>query len=154
MSLWHVFLVRPFIAIAILVCPLAVLSCWSVLHKRAHKSFDRFLIGFVGLLSISQSIRLLRDCGLMTLPSNEQVNDALELLVAGFYFLATRTLRLSSDDRVGAGLALRLAKAAPPKVAQWIARRSKAETSQGLSSIMEVRKIIPHSNVPKAGPPE
>jgi hypothetical protein len=90
----------------------------------------------------------------MTLPSNEQVNDALELLVAGFYFLATRTLRLSSDDRVGAGLALRLAKAAPPKVAQWIARRSKAETSQGLSSIMEVRKIIPHSNVPKAGPPE
>ena len=120
MSIWHLLLVRPFVALAILVCPLAVLSCWSVLHQRAHKSFDRFLIGFVGLLSISQSVRLLRDCGLLTLPSNQHLNDAIELLVAAFYLLASRTLMLSSDDRVGAGIALRLAKAAPPKVSQPI----------------------------------
>jgi hypothetical protein len=120
MSILHLFLIRPFVALAILVCPLAVLSCWSVLHKRAHKSFDRFLIGFVGLLSISQSVRLLRDCGLLTLPSNRQFNDAIELLVAAFYLLATRTLMLSSDDRVGSGMALRLAKAAPPKVSPSI----------------------------------
>src|SRR5260370_10872712 len=123
MSIWHLFLVRPFLALAILICPLAVLSCWSVLHKRAHQSFDRFLIGFVGLLSISQSVRLLRDCGLLTLPSNQHFNDAIELLVAAFYLLSTRTLLLSSDDRVGAGMALRLAKAAPPKVSQSIATR-------------------------------
>jgi hypothetical protein len=118
MTIWQVFLVRPFVALTILICPLAVLSCWSVLHKRAHKSFDRFLIGFVGLLSIAQSVRLLRDCGLLTLPSNAQVNDAMELLVAAFYLLATRTLMQSSNDRTGTGVALRLAKAAPPKPQQ------------------------------------
>jgi len=130
MSIWHLFLIRPFVALAILICPVAVLSCWSVLHKRAHKSFERFLIGFVGLLSISQSVRLLRDCGLLTLPSSQQFNDAIELLVAAFYLLATRTLLLSSDDRVGVGLALRLAKAAPPKIATSIAT-VPLETAEG-----------------------
>jgi hypothetical protein len=100
--------------LSILICLAAIFSCWSVLRKPARHLFDRFLIGFVGLLSIYQGLRLLRDCGFLTLPSNKELGDAVELLVTAFYLMATLILRLSSNDRLDADSTLRLAKAAPP----------------------------------------
>ena len=114
MYIWHVFLVRPFAALSLLICLAAIFSCWTVLRKPARHHFDRFLIGFVGLLSIYQGLRLLRDCGLLSLPASTGLSDAVELLVTAFYLMATMILRLSSNDRLDADSALRLAKAAPP----------------------------------------
>ncbi len=115
MYLWRVFLVRPFAALSVLTCLAALLMCWSVVRKRAHQRVDRFLVGFVGLLAVSQGLRLLRDCGVLTLPANAQLNDMVELLITAFYLMATLVLKLSSIDRMNADFLLRMARAAPPK---------------------------------------
>jgi hypothetical protein len=115
MYLWRVFLVRPFAAMSVLICLATILSCWSVLKKRAHHTIDRFLIGFLGLLSIYEGLRVLEACGLLALPASAHLNDMIELVVTAFYLMAILILRLSSDDRLTTNLQLRLAQAAPPK---------------------------------------
>jgi hypothetical protein len=115
MFLWHVFLVRPFAALAVLTCLAAILSCWSLARKRTQTNFDRFLIGFVGLLAVYQGVRLLRDCGFLSLPSNAYLNDAVELVIDVFYLMATLMLRFAGEKRKNADFAFRLTSAAPPK---------------------------------------
>jgi len=115
MYLWRVFLIRPFAAMSVLICLATILSCWSLLKKRAQHNLDRFLIGFLGLLSIYEGLRVLEACGLLTLPASAHFSDMIELVVTAFYLMAILILRLSSDDRLNTNLQLRLAQAAPPK---------------------------------------
>jgi hypothetical protein len=117
MYLWHVLLVRPFVALSILICLATILSCWLVLREQVHRDgLDRFLSGFVGLLSIYQALRLFANCGLLTFPGNSQFTDAVELCVTALYLVTTLIIRLSINNRMSMDSQLRLAKAAPPLV--------------------------------------
>ena len=115
MFLWHVFLVKPFAAVSILVCLAAIFSCVALNRKRSHRASDRFLIACLGLLSIYQGMRILQGVGLLSVSVSPTVDDAIELLVTAFCLIATLMLRLSADHQLQAESALRLAKAAPPR---------------------------------------
>ena len=109
MYLWHVFLIKPLAALSILICLATILSLFTLERRRPHQPADRFLIGFLGLLSVYQGLRILQSAGFVALSSNPQLDDAIELLVTVFYLLAALLLRFSSGSRLEAESALRLA---------------------------------------------
>ncbi len=114
MYLWHIFLVKPLAALAILLCLTTILSCVLLERKRPHYRADRFLIAFLGLLSVYQGMRVLQSAGIVAMSSNH-VDDAIEVAVTGFCLLATLVLRLATMDHLNAESALRLLRAAPPR---------------------------------------
>lgn len=118
MYLWHLFLIKPFAALSILICMVTIFSLFSLERRRPHHKTDRFLIGFLGLLSVYQGMRILESAGLVTLSANAKLDDAIELMVTVFYLLAALLLRLSSVNRLDAESALRLARAAPPRTSR------------------------------------
>jgi len=115
MYLWRVFLIRPFAAVSVIICMATIYACWTILKRRSHHKLDRFLIGFLGLLSVYEGMRVLEACRLLVLRESTDVHDMLELVVVIFYLMAIVILRLSSDERLNTNLELRLARAAPPK---------------------------------------
>lgn len=115
MYLWHILMVKPLAGLSILLCLATILSCVILERKRPHHRTDRFLIGFLGLLSAYQGMRILQGAGLMTRSANSKLDDAIELAVTVFYLLATVVLRLSTMDHLDSESAIRLARAAPPR---------------------------------------
>jgi len=72
---------------------------------------DRFLIGFVGFLSVYQGIQILRRGGVLNIHHLQQLDEAVDLLVNSLYLLATLILRLSNRDRFEKIFRLRLVEA-------------------------------------------
>jgi len=115
MYLWHIFTVKPLAALSVLLCLGTILSCVALERKRPHQRADRFLIGFLGLLSAYQGMRILQGAGIVAMTSTARMEDAIELAVTAFYLLATVMLRLSTTDHLEAESAMRLVRAAPPR---------------------------------------
>ena len=115
MFFWNVLLAKPFAALSLLVCLATIYSCISLKRGYVTHIADKFLIGFVGLLSIYQGLRVIRDVGLLTLQMNSTLTDLVDLLVTVLFFQAPMMLKASCNDRITTGFELRLAKAAPPK---------------------------------------
>lgn len=118
MYLWHVFLIKPFAALSIIICLATIYSLFSLERRRPYHSTDRFLIAFLGLLSVYQGMRILQSAGLVSMSSNAKLDDAIELIVTVLYLVAALLLRLSSVNRMDAESALRLASAAPPRTSR------------------------------------
>jgi len=118
MYLWHVFLIKPFAALSIIICLATIFSLFSLERRRPFYSTDRFLIAFLGLLSVYQGMRILQSAGLVNMSSNARVDDAIELIVTVLYLVAALLLRLSSVNRMDAESALRLQSAAPPRTSR------------------------------------
>lgn len=114
MYLWHIFLVKPLAALSILLCLGTILSCVALERKRPHHRTDRFLIGFLGLLSVYQGLRVLQGAGIVAISSN-RLDGAIEVAVTGLCLLATVVLRLAAMDHLDHELAMRLVRAAPPR---------------------------------------
>ena len=70
--LWHIFTIKPLAAVSIVLCLATILSCVMLERKRPHQGADRFLIGFLGLLSVYQAIRILHAAGIVKLAVNAQ----------------------------------------------------------------------------------
>lgn len=138
--LWHVFLIKPFAALSILICLTTIFSLFSLERRRPHHSTDRFLIGFMGLLSVYQGMRILESAGLVTLASNTRRDDAIELIVTVFYLLAALLLRLSSVNRLDVESALRLASAAPPRMSR---PEAVIEAPWQAHSVEKLRGVLP-----------
>lgn len=115
MYLWHIFTIKPLAAVSIVLCLATILSCVMLERKRPHHGADRFLIAFLGLISVYQATRILHAAGIMTLSVNAKLDDAIDLSVAGFYLLATFMLRFATGNRLDDESAMRLARAAPPR---------------------------------------
>ncbi len=115
MYLWHIFTIKPLAAVSIVLCLATILSCVMLERKRPHQGADRFLIGFLGLLSVYQAIRILHAAGIVKLAVNAKLDDAIDLSVAGFYLLATVILRFATVNHLDAESAMRLVRAAPPR---------------------------------------
>jgi hypothetical protein len=113
--LWHIFTVKPLAAVSIVLCLATILSCVMLERKRPHQGADRFLIAFLGLLSVYQAIRILHAAGIVKLAVNVKMDDAIDLSVAGFYLLATIILRFATVNHLDAESAMRLVRAAPPR---------------------------------------
>jgi len=113
MKLSHLFDVSPFLALSFCVCLATVTWCIILLRRGCHHISDRFLIGFIGLLSTYQSIQILRRGGVFAIPHLQYIDEAVDLLVNSLYLLAALILRMSNHDRYETIFRLRLAEAQP-----------------------------------------
>ncbi len=115
MYLWHLFTVKPMAALSILLCLATIFSCVVLQRRKPRLGADRFLVAFLGVLSIYQGLRILQSAGIVAHAPNETLNDVIEVSVTAFYLLATVVLRLSASDHLQAQSAIRLLSAAPPR---------------------------------------
>ena len=115
MYLWHIFTVKPLAALSVVLCLATILSCVLLERKRPHQGADRFLIAFLGLLSIYQGMRILHAAGIVKLSVNAKMDDAIDLMVAVFILLATVMMRFATVNHLDAESAMRLVRAAPPR---------------------------------------
>ena len=113
MELSHLFDVSPFLALSFCVCLGTVTWCAILLHRGCHHIADRFLLGFIGLLAVYQSVQILRRGGVLVIPHLKHVDEAVDLLVNAMYLLAAVILRISNHDRFETIFRLRLAEAQP-----------------------------------------
>lgn len=140
MYLWHIFLIRPFAALSIVICLATIFSLFSLERRRPHHATDRFLIAFLGLLSVYQGMRILESAGLVTLSSNARLDDAIELIITVFYLLAALLLKLSSMNRQDAESALRLVRAAPPRTSR---RDAAMEAPRQVNAMERLSWVLP-----------
>lgn len=115
MFLWHIFRVKPFAALSLLLCLATILACFLLERRRPQQRSDRLLIGALGLLSIYQGLRILEGAGIVSVSIGANMDDAIELAIAAFYLIAALMLRLSTINHLETESAIRLARAAPPR---------------------------------------
>src|SRR5258708_7530348 len=113
MNLSHLFEVSPFLALSFCVCLGTLMWCIILLRRGCHHVADRFLIGFIGLLSVYQSVQILRRGGVLSMTHLRHFDEAVDLLVNSLYLLAALLLRMSNHDRFEKIFRLRLAEAQP-----------------------------------------
>jgi hypothetical protein len=111
--LWNALRFAPSAGLAVLVCLATIFWCFRLLRRGTYHNLDRYLLGFIGLLSIYQGLRVLKEIGLTTVFANRFLNNFVELAVALLYLLATVIMRLSSEQRRYIDFQLRAAKAEP-----------------------------------------
>jgi hypothetical protein len=111
--IWQLLHVSPFSTASLFVCLGTIWWCIRLLRRRSHHVADRFLIGFVGLLSVYQGLNALRKVGLLKVASPWQLDDAVEFLVNSLYLLSAFVLRMSTEDRYSTTFRLRLEEATP-----------------------------------------
>ncbi len=115
MFLWHIFLVKPFAAVSILVCLATILSCFLIERRRPAQASDRFLTGVLGLLAVWQGMRIMQTVGILPMVIGSRTDDAIEMVIAAFYLTASLMLRFSTVNHLNIESAMRLARAAPPR---------------------------------------
>ena len=92
MRISRLFEVSPFLALSFLVCMGTVLWCIILLRRGCHHVADRFLIGFIGLLTIYHSVQILRRGGVFSIPNLGHFDEAVDLLVNALYLIAALLL--------------------------------------------------------------
>jgi hypothetical protein len=114
MFLWHIFLVKPFAAISLVVCLVTIFFLFQLHRKRPEHKADRFLIAFLGLMSVYEGLRILQEAGILNLRANSALDDTIELLIVCCYLIAALVLKLSNVNHMDALSAMRLLGARPP----------------------------------------
>jgi hypothetical protein len=112
--LWRVFSVKPFAAVSVLVSLATILALFALQRRRPQQKADRFLIGFLGFLSVYQGMRIMQSVGVLYLPPHN-FDDLIELLVTCMYLVAALLVRVTVVNHLDAESAMRLARAAPPR---------------------------------------
>jgi hypothetical protein len=113
MTIFHVLRVSPFLGLALCVCLVTIGWCFLVLRNGLHHTVDRFMIGFIGLLSVYQGTQILKSVGLLQLSDSRALDNAVELVVTALYLAAGVLLKSSSRHRFAIMFQLRLAEAQP-----------------------------------------
>jgi hypothetical protein len=125
----HIFVAKPLVALAILVCLGTILTLFKLNRRKPLSRSDRFLIAFLGVLTIYEGIKILRNAGVVQLAVNDMLNDAIELLVAMACLSAAILLQISRVNHLNIESAMRLARAAPPRSAHPDAPMSAKDLS-------------------------
>jgi biotin operon repressor len=110
----NIFLSKPLLGLAVLLCMGAMLVLFKLNRTPTRNRSDRFLIPFLGLLSIYQAMRVLTEARVVQFGWNAELHDAIELLMATLCLVAALIVRLARSNEFQLESALRLAQAAPP----------------------------------------
>jgi len=113
----HIFALKPMAALALLICMGAIIALFRLNRRRPQQKGDRFLIAFLGLLTIYEALKLLKNSGFVSITMNSTLDDALELLVAATCLVSAIMLGMSRINYLDIESAVRLARAAPPRSA-------------------------------------
>ena len=108
---------NAFIGLAMCACLAAILWCVLLMPKLA-RGRERFLVGLIGLISIFQGLRILKDAGVWALPRFSTLTDLATLIVSGLYLVALFVVHVFGSEHRRTTLRLRLSEAneKPPTV--------------------------------------
>lgn len=117
MPLVQLFRANACAGLAMLTCMAAILWCIFLMPKLV-RGHARFLVGFIGLISIFQGLRILKDAGVWEPPSLSWFTDLATLIVCGLYLVALFVVQVFGTDyrRTKARLRLSEANEKPPTV--------------------------------------
>ncbi len=93
-----------------------LIALFRINRRKPQNRTDRFLIAFLGVLTIYEALKLLKDQGVVVLEMNSAMNDMIELLVAMACLAAAVLLQASRVNHLEVESAMRLARAAPPRI--------------------------------------
>ncbi|HLH00771.1 MAG TPA: hypothetical protein VKX49_30975 [Bryobacteraceae bacterium] len=102
----------PLAGVAIVFCLATIFWCIHVVRRRQGGS-DRFLLGLLGLLAISQAMGILQNAGIWLPNRSHDLRDLVELVISGLCLIGAVLLEISSRDRILAQRRARLAEANP-----------------------------------------
>ncbi|MBI5082989.1 MAG: hypothetical protein HZB13_00095 [Acidobacteria bacterium] len=109
MTIWSMVQANPLAALTLLCCLLTLYkSARLVGHMRWWE--DRYLIAFIGLVSIDQALKVLKSEGVLKVQSRP-LESAADLIVAALFFLALMVARTQASDRHQARMTVRLFEA-------------------------------------------
>ena len=95
-----------------LVLTIATLFWCLRLLRWQHSKKDRYLMALLGLIATYQGLQILSKAGFWAMPQKiEGFGAAVDMTIAGLYFIATLILQFASADRHNAQLQLRVAEA-------------------------------------------
>jgi phosphatidylserine synthase len=117
MPLVQMFRGNVFVGLAMCACLAAILWCIFLVPKLA-RGRERFLVGLIGLISIFQGLRILKDAGVWALPRFSSLTDLATLIVSGLYLVALFVVHVFGEEHRRTTLRLRLSEAneKPPTV--------------------------------------
>jgi phosphatidylserine synthase len=117
MPLVQVFRSNVFVGLAMCACLAAILWCVFLMPKLT-RGPERFLVGFIGLISTFQGLRILKDAGVWELPRFSSFADLATLIVCGLCLVALFVVQIFGAEHRRTTLRLRLSEAneKPPTV--------------------------------------
>ena len=117
MPLVEMFRTNVFVGLAMCTCLAAILWCVFLMPKLA-RGHERFLVGFIGLISIFQGLRILKDAGVWAPSHFSSFTDLATLIVCGLYLVALFVVHVFGEEHRRTTLRLRLSEAneKPPTV--------------------------------------
>ena len=109
MTIWSMMQANPLAALTLLCCLLTLYkSARLVGHMRWWE--DRYLIAFIGLVSIDQGLRVLKSEGVLKAESGP-LESAADLIIAALFLLALMVAKTQASDHHQARMTVRLFEA-------------------------------------------
>jgi PAS domain-containing protein len=109
--LFELFRASPLAGISVLLCLITILWCIRVITRRPAGP-ERFLPCVLGLIAISQGLKVLQDSGIWHTPEPmHRFESFVDLTIAGLYLLVALILEVSSGELVSATVQLRIVEA-------------------------------------------
>jgi len=106
----QLFRANPLLALSLLICIATILWC-ILMTRRQRNGLDKVLTGLLGLITIYESLRILKDSGFAALARFRALDNWVDLISACLYLVAAFILRTSSVDRSATQVHLRLVEA-------------------------------------------
>ena len=111
MFLFHLLKNDPFAGAAVCLTLVTLFWCGRTVRYQNGRA-DRLLMGLLGLLTMYEGLRVMRDSGLWTMTSSLHLMDSFaDFVVAAVCLVAAIILRISSIEHVSTAMRLRLAEA-------------------------------------------
>src|SRR5580700_4940385 len=110
MYLAQLFRSNPLVALALMIC-LATILCCILVTRRQRYRFDKVLTGLLGLIAISESLRILKDPGFAIFKHFRTLEGWADFISACLYLIAALILKTSIMDHAGAKVHVRLMEA-------------------------------------------
>lgn len=108
MTLLRIFTNNPFAGITFLICCATVLLAIRMV-KQARWKEDRFIVGFLGLLSLHQCLMILRDAGVVP-PGWRSAEQVASAVIAALFLTALILLRTQLWQLRNAQMRLRISE--------------------------------------------
>lgn len=113
MFLWRLLLTDPIMALALCLCLATICGCIYILRRR-QKGPDRFLATLLGLVSVWQGLRILREAGIIGAPGTPLLHGFADFILPALYLAGVLIIRISAIDRKNTEVCLRLVEANGP----------------------------------------
>lgn len=127
--------------LALCLCLVTIMWCFVVLKNSLHQTVDRFLIGFIGLLSIYHGMHILESVGLLQVSTFRSLDNGIELVVTALYLIGVIVVKFSSRDRLSTMFQLRLADAQPESKNSRMVVGSGNQQGQGFGMERRVQML-------------